>query len=264
LRASVPAGRVPAAQRILEFLMPFPLRLTTDLTWGLAVRALRLKRKHPLIFGLPLDRNFSARSAALDAQGRFRSPVVWIAGSEPLEHPEIARVANALAAAGRHVFLQTDGILLRRRIHEFRPSSRLHLTIRFDGTQPSHDLRTAREGAFEEVLGGIHAAKLFGFLICGHLAFHSDTDTVRLRMLHDDLRKLHLDGFLISPATRSTELDRRVAEARRRLLSRRWALLSRLLDSVLLPMTARESPEIPCGAVAELPPAHCGEGVRAR
>jgi hypothetical protein len=52
--------------------MPFPLRLTTDLTWGLAVRALRLKHHHPLIFALPLDRSFSARSAALDAQGRFR------------------------------------------------------------------------------------------------------------------------------------------------------------------------------------------------
>jgi hypothetical protein len=244
--------------------MPFPLRLTTDLTVGLAARALGFERNHPLILGLPPDRNFSAASAALDTQGRFRSPIVWIAGSEPLEHPEIAGVANRLAAGGRHVFLQTDGILLRRRIHEFRPSPRLHLTIRFDGIQPSDDRRTAREGAFQRALDGIHAAKLFGFLICAHLAFYGDSDTVRLILLHDDLRKLHLDGFLISPAARTTELDRGVAEARRRLLSRRWALLSRLLDGVLLPVTARESVEFPCCAVAELPRANCEEGVRTR
>ena len=244
--------------------MPFPLRLTTDLTLGLAVRALRFERNHPLILGLPPDRDFAARSAALAAPGRLRSPIVWIAGSEPLEHPETARVANRLAAAGRHVFLQTDGILLRRRIHEFRPSSRLHLTIPFDGIQPCHDRRTARQAAFQRALDGIHAAKLFGFLICAHLVFYGDTDTVRLTMLHDDLQKLQLDGYLISPAARTMELDRGVREARRRLLSRRWALLSRLLDSVLLPMTARESVGIPCSAVAELPRASCEEGVRAR
>jgi MoaA/NifB/PqqE/SkfB family radical SAM enzyme len=243
--------------------MGFPPRLTADLTLGLAARAMRLQRKQPLILHLEPDRNFSTASAALDKARRVPSPIVWIAGSEPLEHPEIARVANALAAAGRHVFLQTGGILLRQRIHEFQPSSRLHLTIRFDGTQPSHDLRAGREGGFHAALDGIRTAKLSGFLICAHLILHADSDAVELTMLHDELRKLNLDGFLISPAALIAELERSLTEARRRLLSRRWAFLSRLLDSVALPATLRESSQIPRGAVVELPPASCEESVQA-
>ena len=243
--------------------MRFPLRLTADLTLGLAARAIRLKRPHALISALVPDEDFSGAAAALDSASRLHSPIVWIADSGSLEHPEIARAANALAAAGRHVFLQTDGALLRRRIHEFKPSSRFHLTIRFDGTQPVHDRRAAREGAFQATLDGIRAARLSGFLICAHLIAHPGSDAVELTILHDELRKLDLDGFLISPATPTRELARGVADARRRLLSRRWALLSRLLDSVTLPAPARESSRIPRSPVAELAQASCEEGVQA-
>src|SRR5271168_2790885 len=104
--------------------MQFPLRLTADLAVGRAARAMRFRRNEPLILNLAADESVPAAS-----------PIVWIGGSEPLERPEIARVANALAAAGHYVFLQTESLLLRRRIHEFQPSSRLYLTIRFDGTQ---------------------------------------------------------------------------------------------------------------------------------
>src|SRR2546430_15359761 len=52
------------------------------------------------------------------------APVVWIGGSEPLLHPEMGQLTRCIAAIGRDVFLETDGALLRRRIHEFRPVSR--------------------------------------------------------------------------------------------------------------------------------------------
>jgi hypothetical protein len=234
--------------------MQFPLRLTADLALGRAARALRFRRNQPLILNLAGDENVPTSS-----------PVVWIGGSEPLERAEIANVANALAAAGHYVFLQTDGLLLRRRIHEFQPSSRLYLTVRFDGTQPSHDRRAARQGAFQAALDGIRTAKLSGFLLCAHLILHADGDAVELTMLYDELRKLNLDGFLISSGEPTSELAGRVADARRRLLSRRWALLSRLLNSMVLPTPARETSRIPRSPspVAELPPAGCEEGVQA-
>ncbi len=232
--------------------MRFPLRLTADLAIGRAARAMRLRRNDPLILNLAADESVPTAS-----------PIVWIGGSEPLERAEIARVANALAAAGRYVFLQTDGVLLRRRIHEFQPSSRLYLTIRLNGTQPSHDHRVAREGAFQAALDGIRTARLSGFLVCAHLILHADGDAVELTMLHDELRKLNFDGFLISPAVPTSELAHSVADACRRLLSRRWALLSRLLDCVALTAPARESSQISRNPVAELRPADCEEGVQA-
>jgi len=232
--------------------MRFPLRLIADLAIGRVARALRLRRNDPLILNLAADESVPPAS-----------PVVWIGGSEPLERAEIARVANAVAAAGHYVFLQTDGILLRRRIHEFQPSSRLSLTIGFDGTRQSHDSRAARQRAFQAALDGMRTAKLCGFLLCAHLILQADGDAVELTMLHDELRKLNFDGFLISPAAPTSELARSVADARRRLLSRRWALLSRLLDSVGLAASARESSQISRNPVAELPPAKCEESVQA-
>ena len=121
--------------------MRFPLRLTADLTLGLAARSLRLKRQHPLILNLAAGGNASSS----------KSPIVWIGGREPLDLPETPRVVNFLAAAGRQVFLPTTGLLLRRRIHEFQPSQRLHLTIRFDGAETSHDQRVG-QGAFRDAL----------------------------------------------------------------------------------------------------------------
>jgi MoaA/NifB/PqqE/SkfB family radical SAM enzyme len=231
--------------------MRFPLRLTADLAVGRAARATGLRRKFPLIFNLDADEDVPAES-----------PVVWIGGSEPLECAETARVANALAAAGHYVFLSTDGILLRRRIHEFQPSARLYLTIRFDGTQQSHDRRASRAGAFHAALDGIRTAKLSGFLLCAHLILHEDGDVVELAMLRDELRKFNLDGFLILPSARSWELTHNVEDARGRLLSRRWAQLSRLLDPVALPSHALAASQISRGPVAELPQPACEEGAQ--
>jgi hypothetical protein len=63
---------------------------------------------------------------------------------------------------------------------------------------------------------------------------HAPSESVEIERLHTDLCNLDFDGFVISPASRVNEqLRNNVAALRRRLLSRRWALLSSLLDPVL-------------------------------
>jgi MoaA/NifB/PqqE/SkfB family radical SAM enzyme len=204
--------------------MRFPLRLTADLALDLAARSLQWKRDRSLI---------SILSANGDPIIPI-SPIVWISGSEPLDLPETPRLVNSLAAAGRHVFLPTSGILLRRRIHEFQPSPRLHLTIRFDGDELSHDARAGRQGAFGDALESVRTARLSGFLLCAQLILHSPGQAAELAQLLTDLRKLDFDGFLISPSAASgQELQQRTARLRRQLLTRRWRLLSTLLDSVI-------------------------------
>jgi hypothetical protein len=212
--------------------MAFPLRLTADLAHGLAARALGARRSNPLIFNFVPNGNSRAMAASIG------SPIVWIGGAEPLEQPEIPSVANAIAAAGRCVFLQTNGLLLRRRIHELRPLPRLFLTIRFDGCETAHDARADQEGTFRSALEGIRTARLSGFLICAQMILHAERGVAELRELHRELQKLDLDGFLISPATSATDLQGAVAAARGQFLGYRWALLSRLLDSAILPAPA--------------------------
>jgi hypothetical protein len=237
--------------------MRFPLRLTANLGLGIALRSLRLRGKALVENILP------------DGNLRPRSPIVWIGGAEPLEVRDTPQVVSALAAAGRHVFLPTTGILLRRRIHEFQPLPRLHLTIRFEGVEVAHDGRAGRQGAFRDALESVRTAKLSGFLLCAQLILHSSSECAAMKRLHGELCKLDFDGFLISStAPASEELRNSVGALRRRLLSRRWALLSNELDTVLSPAVAppaspQRSSRHPREIASQLPQHSCEEGVQA-
>jgi hypothetical protein len=209
--------------------MRFPLRLTARLALGAAARSTGSKRGPVSLLDLSRD------SSKSDTRKLPNSPIVWISGSDSLDHPHVAQLANSIAAARRYVFLQTSAATLRRRIHEFRPSSRLYLAIRFDGTQAAHDLHAGRDGAFHHAIDAIRSAKLAGFLVCAHLIVHRGTDSAQLGQLYRVLGELNLDGFMISPASSSPQLLTRAAIARRDLLTRPWSRFSQILDSVLLP-----------------------------
>ncbi len=241
--------------------MRFPLRLTADLALGLATRSLRDAPRHHLILHLsPVTGSASpARSGddssqsnvsglqllpsddCLDAVRRSSAPVVWIGGAEPLLHPEIGRLARRIVDTNRHVFAQTNGALLRRRLHEFRPVSRLFLTVQFDGFEQRHDRRARREGAFRDAVEGIRVAKLSGFLVCVQIALHADTELAEFDQLRVFLEARDVDGFVVTPAngfskamageTESPALQRKLRAARDQIWSRRWRLFSRLLES---------------------------------
>jgi len=208
--------------------MRFPLRLSVNLALSLAARGVRPERYSPLFLNPTEGSSFDPEAAH-----RSRSSVVWIGGSEPLEHPDIARIASAYIAAGNHVFLETGGLLLRRRIHEFRPVSRLYLTFRFGGLDTSHDREAEREGAYQATMEAIRTARLCGFMLCARAIVHTGTMLADLVRLRKDLQKLSVDGFLISPAEPVLGVESLTVEARRRLLPKRWARLSDLLDSGL-------------------------------
>jgi len=238
--------------------MRFPLRLTADLGFTLALRSVGFHRNRPVIEILTPDGILETHS-----------PIVWIGGPEPLNVQGTPRTVNSFAAAGRHVFLPTTGILLRRRIHEFQPSPRLHLTIRFDGAELAHDGRVGRQGAFRDALESVRTARLSGFLLCAQLVLHAPSESAEIERLHGELRGLDLDGFVISPASPvSEELRSSVVALRRRLLSRRWALLSSLLDSVVAPRFApttatQIAPRHPRAISAPLPSRGGEESVQA-
>jgi hypothetical protein len=255
--------------------MTFSLRLTADLTLALAARAFGNKQGDPPILQLSPETNFQTASGRFSTStpkavegssesrtlvSRYRSPILWISGSEPLDSPEIARFTNALAASGRTVFLETSGALLKRRLHEFQPSNRFYFTVRFDGLAPSHDQRNALEGAFRVGLEAIRMARLAGFLTCALLMTHPLTAPGELEQLHAEIRQLDVDGFLITRAALSPELEKTVKQLRRRLLSRRWALLSDLVESASLPAASRDTRQIDRQPIPDSPPGDFEEG----
>jgi hypothetical protein len=257
--------------------MTFTLRLTADLTLALAARAMGKRNSDPPILQLSPETDFQtarhASSCAAPVGGngsqpdgslvsRYRSPILWIAGGEPLEYPEIARFTNALASSGRHVFLQTSGAALKRRLHEFQPSSRFYFAIRFDGAQPRDEQRSTADDAHRVGLEAIRMAQLAGFFTCAHLVVGRKYAPGELSALHAEIRTLHVDGFLLTRATDEPGTIESVRKLRSRFLSRRWALLSRLIESSSLSAlpNARQSNPPP---LAESQPASFEEGAEA-
>jgi hypothetical protein len=256
----------------------FSLRLTADLALALCARVLGDGQSPHPILELSPDRDFQTVSAlsseSSDHLGevssqsgalvpRYRSPIIWIGGAEPLDHPDVARFANALAASGRSVFLETSGAALKHRLHEFKPSSRFYFTVRFDNADPSHIRREAPDGAFQVAPEAIRMAHLAGFFVCARLVLHPDTVPDELVRRHAEIRKFDVDGFLITARALSPELATRADQVRRRLLSRRWALLSSLLDGSAAARLSPDSAEIKRRLLPKAEPDGFGEGAEA-
>ncbi len=256
--------------------MTFSLRLSADLTLALAARAMSTKQGYPPILQLSPSTDFqiAAPPSPTKEEGigspdsgnlvsRSRSPILWIAGAEPLDYPEVARFTNALAASGRSVFLETSGVSLQRRLHEFQPSARFYFAVRFNSFDPAPGQSNGRDSAFRAGMEAIRMARLAGFFACAHLVVPPDAGVHSLEKLHAEIAKRGVDGFLITCAVVSPELAKTVNQLRRRLLSWRWAVLSRLVESVALPAASRDSCQIDRQPVSESQPASFEEGAEA-
>jgi hypothetical protein len=226
--------------------MSISLRLTADLTFVLALRTLGARRGgSPIVYldpGVAFGEGGSSevvegQSAAEESDPAFKlpprssSPIVWIGGFEPLEHAGIARVTNALASSGRHIFLETSGIPLKHRLHEFQPTPRFYFTVRFEDSSAVPDEHSSGAAEFHVGLEAIRMARLAGFLTCANLVVRTQADIREWEKFHAELCHHDVDGCLITAPSSAPDLAGQVAEMRKRLLSRGWALLSSLLES---------------------------------
>jgi len=129
------------------------------------------------------------------------TPMVSIAGGEPLLHPEIGEMVAALVARKIYVYLCTNAVLLRRRLDRFRPSRYLSFVIHVDGLGEDHDRAVDRAGVFEEVVAAIREAKARGFRVTTNSTFFTTDDPVKVRRLLDYLNdELGVDAMMVSPA----------------------------------------------------------------
>jgi hypothetical protein len=264
----------------------FPLWLRAQLLRARIAKTLRGNVKQSLILRLDpaATENYTSSSSSenphastreaelLDAVRASDAPVVWIGGHEPLAHEGTGKLVRRTVDCGRTVFLETDGFYLRQRIHEFRPVSRLFLTLKFYGVQQSHDLRVGRPGVFGRALEGIRAAKLSGFLICAHVLVDGATDLREVAQLKEQLLGMDVDGLLVSAApeaplgaeNRAREIvGQKLIEARR-LIGGGWAVFSRLIEKEFQGVREPESGTREIGASSQQEEGVAEEGVEVR
>src|SRR5260370_10532581 len=57
------------------------------------------------------------------------APTVAIPGGEPLMHPQIHEIVAGLVARKKYVYLCTNGLLLKEKIDQFKPSKYLTISL---------------------------------------------------------------------------------------------------------------------------------------
>src|SRR5262245_31086541 len=200
--------------------MRFPLSLTTSMVAYLAKKKISGTKRFPLVLMLePLHacnltctgcgriREYSQTIKArlsieecLASVDECGAPIVSICGGEPLIYPEIGELVRGILNRRKHIYLCTNGMFIRKRLHEFRPTSRFFFNVHLDGLKETHDIAVEREGVFEAAVDGIRAAKAAGFLVCTNTTIYKETDLGEIDALFAYLTKLGVDGFMLSPA----------------------------------------------------------------
>jgi hopanoid biosynthesis associated radical SAM protein HpnH len=200
--------------------MRFPLSLTTSMVGYLARKKLARAPRFPLVLMLePLHacnltctgcgriREYSETIkdkltvdeclAAVDEAG---APIVSICGGEPLIYPEIGALVRGILKRRKHIYLCTNGMFIKKRLKEFRPTSRFFFNVHLDGLEETHDLAVERPGVFRAAVEGIVAAKKAGFLVCTNTTIYKETRLDEIDQLFAYLSRLGVDGFMVAPA----------------------------------------------------------------
>jgi len=135
--------------------------------------------------------------AAIEESG---APMVSIVGGEPLMHPQIEQIVDALIKDKRMVLLCTNAVLLPKHLHKFQPHRNFAWMVHIDGLRERHDESVAKEGVFDQAVAAIKLAQAAGFRVNTNTTFF-DTDGPQdvievLDFLNDEL---HIDNMQISP-----------------------------------------------------------------
>jgi len=200
--------------------MRFPLPMTTRIAGYVARKRLARTKKFPMVLMLePLHacnltctgcgriREYESTikqkltiQQCLDAVDECGAPVVSICGGEPMIYPGIGDLVAKILERKKVVILCTNGMFIRKKLHEFRPSRTFFFNVHLDGMRQTHDIAVEREGVFDAAIDGIKAAKDAGFLVCTNTTVFKETDMAEIDALFAYLTTLDVDGFIISPA----------------------------------------------------------------
>src|SRR5881296_2846884 len=136
----------------------------------------------------------------LESVDECPAPVVSICGGEPLIYPHIGELTAQILKRKRSVYLCTNGMFIRKKLAEFKPSNRFFFNVHVDGMEKTHDIAVEREGVFKQAIEGIKVAKAAGFLVCTNTTVFAETNMEEIDELFGYLQGLGVDGHMISPA----------------------------------------------------------------
>src|SRR5579871_6155638 len=127
------------------------------------------------------------------------APMVSIPGGEPLMHPEIDKIVEGLVARKKYIYLCTNALLLKEKIHLFKPSKYLTFSVHMDGQREHHDFSVCLEGGYEKAVEGMKAALAAGFRVTTNTTLFDGADPKSVRAFFDEMMELGVEGMMLSP-----------------------------------------------------------------
>ena len=127
------------------------------------------------------------------------APTVAIPGGEPLMHPQIHEIVAGLVARRKYIYLCTNALLLKEKLHLFTPSKYLSFSVHMDGEREHHDFSVCREGGYQIALEGIRAAIQRGFRVTTNTTLFEGADAKSVRAFFDDMMEVGVEGMMLSP-----------------------------------------------------------------
>ncbi len=127
------------------------------------------------------------------------APMVSIPGGEPLMHSQIEKIVEGLVARKKYIYLCTNALLLKEKLHLFKPSKYLTFSVHLDGQKEHHDFSVCREGGYELAVEGIKAALARGFRVTTNTTLFDGADPNSVRAFFDEMMDLGVEGMMLSP-----------------------------------------------------------------
>ncbi|CEG58980.1 adenosyl-hopene transferase HpnH [Legionella fallonii] len=136
---------------------------------------------------------------ALKAVDECGAPMVSIAGGEPLIHENIPQIVQGIIARKKYVYLCTNALLLKKRIHEFTPSPYLTFSIHLDGNRERHDESVCRTGVYDKAVKAIQLAKEHGHRVSINCTLFNNEDAAEVVDFFDSVTAMGIDQITLSP-----------------------------------------------------------------
>jgi hopanoid biosynthesis associated radical SAM protein HpnH len=127
------------------------------------------------------------------------APMVSIPGGEPLLHPQIDEIVRGLVERKKYIYLCTNALLLKEKLHLFKPSKYLTFSVHMDGQKEHHDFSVCREGGYDIAVEGVKAAVAAGFRVTTNTTLFDGTDPNSVRDFFDEMMGLGVEGMMLSP-----------------------------------------------------------------
>ncbi|MCP5364559.1 MAG: adenosyl-hopene transferase HpnH [Hyphomicrobiales bacterium] len=146
-----------------------------------------------------LNRRMSV-DECLKAVDECGAPIVSIPGGEPLLHKEIVAIVEGIIARKKFVYLCTNGLLLEKRLDQFKPSTYLTFSVHLDGLEEQHDRAVNQPGTFRRAVAAIKKARALGFRVNVNCTLFNQMAATEVAAFFDYcMTELDVEGITISP-----------------------------------------------------------------